>query len=102
MAQDSTPNAPVATAIRTKLTAQLAPSYLALHDDSHRHTKHAAAPDRTKAGGETHFRVAVVSERFAGLSRVDRHRLVNTILADELAAGVHALSIDAKTPAEAG
>lgn len=100
MTDTASAKAPIAAAIQAKLTAALAPAHLRLHDDSHRHTKHAAAPDRTKSGGETHFRVEVVSDRFTGLSRVDRHRLVNEILADEFAAGVHALSIDAKTPAE--
>ena len=100
MVDDAAPAGPVAAAIHAKLTAHLAPSHLLLLDESHRHTKHAAAPDATKAGGETHFRVEVVSDRFAGLSRIDRHRLVNDILADEFAGGVHALAIVARTADE--
>ena len=49
---------------------------------------------------ETHFRVVVVSSRFEGTNRLQRHRLVNGALADELAGPVHALAIDALTPAE--
>ena len=83
--------------IRDKLTQALAPARLEIVDESHLHTGHAGA----REGGETHFRVLVVAERFQGLSRVERHRLVNAALADELTDRVHALAMQTLTPAEA-
>ena len=65
-------------------------------DDSAKHAGHAGA----RAEGQTHYSVLLVSDRFAGLSRVDRHRLVNAALAPEFAAGLHALALTLKTPAE--
>ena len=87
----------VAAAIEEKLRAGLAPSRLEIADESDRHRGHAG----WRAGGETHFRVTIVSDRFAGLARVERHRAVNALVADELAGPVHALSIVALTPEEA-
>ena len=49
-------------------------------------------------GSETHFKVVVVAEAFAGVSRIDRHRCINELLRMELESGVHALSVVAKTP----
>jgi BolA family transcriptional regulator, general stress-responsive regulator len=86
----------VADAIRDKLTAQLAPTRLAIVDDSHRHAGHAGA----RPEGETHFTVTVVSAAFVGLSRVARQRLVYQVLADELASRVHALSLTTLAPTE--
>jgi len=86
----------VADRIRTKLTAGLAPTRLEIVDDSARHAGHAGAG----AGGETHFNVLVVSDRFAGQSRIERQRAIHTLLAEELAGPVHALSLKALTPAE--
>ena len=51
-------------------------------------------------GGETHFRVTVVSKSFAGKSRVERHRMVNSVLAEELAGPVHALAVHPAAPGE--
>ncbi|MCD6734082.1 MAG: BolA family transcriptional regulator [Burkholderiaceae bacterium] len=65
-------------------------------DDSHLHAGHAGA-----AGGAGHFRVRLVSERFAGLRTVARHRLVYDAVHDWMPQRVHALVIDARTPAEA-
>ena len=48
--------------------------------------------------GETHFRVKIAADAFRGVSRVEAHRLVNAALADEFAAGLHALAIEAKAP----
>ncbi|MFO1128516.1 MAG: BolA family protein [Rhodospirillales bacterium] len=87
----------VADQIRRKLTDALAPTRLRLSDDSHRHAGHAGA----RPEGETHFTVEIVSDAFAGLSRIDRHRLVHRILADELSGPVHALSLKMLTPTEA-
>ncbi len=87
----------VADQIRDKLTQGLAPLRLRVVDESHRHAGHAGS----RAEGETHFRIEVVAEAFGGRSRLDRHRLVNDLLADELAGPVHALAIKALTPGEA-
>ena len=88
----------VAESIRSKLTAGLAPTQLEIVDDSARHAGHAGAGD----GGETHFNLLVVSERFTGQSRIERQRAIHALLAEELAGPVHALSVRALTPAEAG
>jgi BolA protein len=87
----------VAESIRSKLTAGLAPTRLEIHDDSARHAGHAGA----REGGETHFTLLVVSERFTGQSRLERQRAIYALLAEELAGPVHALSLTALTPAEA-
>ena len=87
----------VADAIRAKLTAAFAPQRLDIYDESERHHGHAGARD----GGESHFRVMIVSEAFEGLSRVDRHRRINEALAEELRAQVHALALTTLTPNEA-
>ena len=82
--------------IREKLTAALAPTELQVVNNSHRHAGHASSPGT----GESHFSVVVVSAVFAGKSRLERHRLVNAALAEELQGGVHALAITALTPEE--
>jgi len=87
----------VRAAIERKLTEALAPTRLEVVDDSGRHAGHAGH----RPGGESHFSVRVVSAAFAGKSRVERHRMVNTVLADELAGPVHALQVTAQTPEEA-
>ena len=86
----------VAETIRRKLTGRLAPTRLAIVDESHRHAGHAGA----RPEGETHFAVTIVSSAFAGLSRVARQRLVYETLADELATRVHALSLTTLAPDE--
>lgn len=88
----------VRAAIERKLTQGLAPLRLDVIDDSGRHVGHAGH----KPGGETHFRIEIVADAFAGKSRVERHRLVNALLAEELAGPVHALQLATLTPAEAG
>jgi BolA family transcriptional regulator, general stress-responsive regulator len=86
----------VKDAITEKLTAALAPVELEVADESDRHLGHSG----WREGGETHFSVKVVSAAFAGKSRVERHRMVNGLLAVELAGRVHALAISAKAPGE--
>ncbi|WP_406855145.1 BolA family protein [Alsobacter sp. KACC 23698] len=86
----------VKDAITEKLTLALAPLELEVADDSDRHLGHSG----WREGGETHFTVKVVSNAFAGKSRVERHRMVNAALADELAGRVHALAINARAPGE--
>ncbi|TAN55585.1 MAG: BolA family transcriptional regulator [Magnetospirillum sp.] len=86
----------VAPVMQKKLEDGLKPSRLVINDDSQRHAGHAGHnPD-----GESHFSIVVVAEAFTGKSRVDRHRMVNALLADELAGRVHALALTTLTPAE--
>jgi len=87
----------VAASITQKLTAAFQPARLDVIDESHHHAGHAGA----RPGGETHFSVVIVSDAFAGKSRVARQRLVYELLADELAGPVHALSVTTLTGAEA-
>lgn len=82
----------------SKLEAALAPTALTIVNESHLHAGHAGNP----GGGETHFRVEVVSTAFDGKLPVARHRLVYAALGAELKAGLHALALKTKTPAEAG
>jgi BolA protein len=86
----------VAATIEAKLRAALAPTRLAVVDESHRHRGHAGA----RPEGESHFHVEIVALAFDGLSRIDRQRRVYDILAGELAGPVHALSVTARTPQE--
>jgi BolA protein len=82
--------------ITAKLREAFAPMSLRVEDESDRHRGHAGH----RPGGETHFRLYIVSEAFRGKSRLERHRMINTLLADELAGGVHALAIHAAAPDE--
>jgi BolA protein len=84
--------------IINKLREAFSPDSLKVQDESHLHEGHAGH----RAGGETHFRVYIVSDAFKGKSRIERHRLINATLADELAASVHALAIHAQAPGEGG
>lgn len=84
-------------AIETKLKTRFAPERMEVINESHQHAGHQPQFD---GEGETHFRVRVISQAFADMSRIDRHRAVNEALADELAAGVHALAIEPAAPGE--
>jgi BolA protein len=84
--------------ITQKLTSAFAPESLRVEDESHRHEGHAGH----RPGGETHFRVYIVSDAFRGKTRIARHRLINEILSAELADRVHALAIHASAPGENG
>lgn len=83
--------------IEGALASELAPTQLSVIDESHLHAGHSGA----RPGGETHFRLDVVSAAFEGKSRVDRHRLVNGLMAQAFERGLHALALRARTPAEA-
>jgi BolA family transcriptional regulator, general stress-responsive regulator len=83
--------------LRAKLQAALSPLALDIEDESAKHAGHAGA----REGGETHYRIRIVSESFAGLSRVQRQRKVYAAVAEELAERVHALSLVTLTPEEA-
>jgi BolA family transcriptional regulator, general stress-responsive regulator len=91
----------LADTIQSKLTAAFAPIALIVQDDSANHAGHAGATRDDGSQGETHFSIRIVSEQFAGLSRVERQRCVYNVLSAELSNGVHALSLTALAPAEA-
>ena len=86
-----------AARIENAVRAALAPADFALIDESSRHAGHAgAAPE-----GETHFRLRIVAPAFASKSRVERQRLVNTLLHEEFVSGLHAVAMELKAPDEA-
>lgn len=87
----------VRSRIEATLDQNLSPERLEVIDESHHHAGHQ--PDITGTG-ESHMRVRVVSERFSGLTRLQRHRLVNDLLKPELDAGLHALAVEAAAPGE--
>ncbi len=87
----------IAQRIETKLTEAFAPESLEIIDESDLHKGHSGA----RPGGETHFRIVVVSMAFEGMGRIARQRMVNKPLKAELDGPVHALSMRALTPAEA-
>ena len=85
---------PVKQAITNKLRETFAPESLDVIDESHLHEGHAGH----RPGGETHFRIHIVSRAFEGKSRIECHRMINATLAAELAGSVHALAIKAEAP----
>ncbi|KQZ14746.1 BolA family transcriptional regulator [Mesorhizobium sp. Root554] len=94
----------IQAAMEKKLTETFSPERLAVINESHLHaghhheeSGHHAVYDGT---GETHFRVRIVAPAFAGMSRLERHRAVNDLLAGELKAGLHALAIEPAAPGE--
>ncbi|WJR78075.1 BolA family protein [Bradyrhizobium sp. NP1] len=84
--------------ITNKLREAFSPVSLEVKDESHLHEGHAGH----RPGGETHFRVYIVSKAFEGKTRIERHRMINATLAGELAGSVHALAIHAQAPGEGG
>jgi BolA family transcriptional regulator, general stress-responsive regulator len=83
--------------IINKLREAFSPESLDVSDESHLHEGHSGH----RPGGETHFRVYIVASAFEGKSRIERHRMINSTLAAELAGSVHALAIKAHAPGEA-
>ena len=81
--------------IHRRLAAAFAPQACELEDESHLHAGHAGA-----ASGAGHFRLRIVSDRFAGLNRIARHRLVYDSLGDMMTSEIHALNIIALAPSE--
>ena len=90
--------------IQSKLQQALAPQRLEVINESHQHAGHHHVESGHHATfdgtGETHFRVRIVAETCACMSRVDRHRSVNELLDEELKAGLHALAIEPAAPGE--
>jgi BolA family transcriptional regulator, general stress-responsive regulator len=75
--------------ISGKLEREFSPSELQVIDESSHHAGHAGS----RPGGETHFRIHIRAAAFEGKSRIERHRMIHQALAEELAAGVHALAV---------
>lgn len=86
----------VAEQINQILTEHLNPLEIQVVDQSHKHAGHAGA----RPEGESHFLVSIVSPLFTGKTRIERHRMVNDLLADLLQNQIHALSLKAFTPEE--
>jgi BolA family transcriptional regulator, general stress-responsive regulator len=89
---------PVAAEIEQRLRAALAPTLLAVINDSAKHHGHAG----DDGSGESHFTVEIEAEAFAGLSRLERQRAVNAALGDLMRDRVHALAIRARAPGDPG
>ncbi len=90
--------ASVRETLHNKLNSAFSPDELEVRDDSHQHAGHVGA----RPEGETHFSVHIVADAFCDLSRIQRHRMINKVLAGELAGPVHALAINAYAPGEKG
>lgn len=94
----------IKSTIEKKLTDAFAPDRLEVVNESHLHAGHhhtGHGHEETFDGkGETHLRIRIVSPKFAGMSRVERHRAVNALLTPELEAGLHALAIEPAAPGE--
>lgn len=86
----------VQSVLEAKLKLALRPEALDVRDESSQHEGHSG----WNPGGETHFRVYIVASVFAGKSRVEMHRMINEVLAEELAGPVHALAIHASATGE--
>jgi len=90
--------------IESKLRDRFSPERLAVMNESHLHAGHhhveSGHHEEFDGKGETHFRVRIVAPAFSGMSRIERHRAVNELLADELAGGVHALAVEPAAPGE--
>lgn len=80
------------TRILDKLKS-LNPTHIELKDDSKKHAHHVEHLGKAAGGGETHYNLTLVSEKFEGLSRIDRQRLINDLLAEEFKNGLHALQM---------
>ncbi|KAK0252653.1 hypothetical protein B0A54_13805 [Friedmanniomyces endolithicus] len=91
---------PLEDAVRQKITEALKPTSLEIFNDSHLHAHHKAMKDTTSQ--ETHFRLFITSDAFSSKMQPARHRMVYTLLKDELAAqgGIHALQLRTRTPEE--
>lgn len=94
MSDNHSDETPMADVIAAKLNKALEPTSLEVINESHLHAGHAGSPGT----GESHFRVKVSSNDFAGKSRLQIHQAINKILAEELNGKIHALAIEAKAP----
>ncbi|KAJ4483195.1 hypothetical protein J3R30DRAFT_1743700 [Lentinula aciculospora] len=117
---------PIESAIRTKLVSSLQPTILVIHNDSYQHRHHASMRAQGGGNGETHFSLEIVSDEFKGKvcslqpplsfaskywtnisftlfqTTMQRHRMIYSVLSEELNQGLHSLSLKTKTKSEAG
>lgn len=84
---------PLVSQLEAKMIETFNPQSVEIINESHLHAGHQPGFD---GKGESHIRVRMVAEHFNGMSRVDIHRAINALCADEIAAGLHALAIDVK------
>lgn len=84
------------TRLKEKLMVALNPIRLDIINESEMHAGHRSSPGT----GESHFRILIVSPAFEGKSRVDRHRMVNAALGDEVGGRIHALALATYAPGE--
>ncbi|KAJ3791117.1 bola-like protein-domain-containing protein [Lentinula aff. detonsa] len=96
----SSSSGPIELAIRSKLVSSLQPAALVIHNDSYQHRHHAPMRAQGGGSGETHFSLEIVSDEFEGKTTMQRHRMIYSILSEELNQGLHALSLKTKTRAE--
>jgi BolA protein len=82
--------------LQKTLSGHFNPAQVEVIDESSRHAGHAGA----SPGGETHYRVIIVTPQFSGKSRMERHRMVNDAVKEEFTTGLHALQLILKTPEE--
>jgi len=83
--------------LEKKLQSAFNPQKLEIINESHLHAGHQPGFDGT---GESHIRIKLVADEFEGLSRIERHRKVNALLIEEMDHGLHAIAIEAHSPAE--
>ncbi len=83
-----------------ELLKQFNPIYIDLKDDSQKHAHHVEHLGKAAGGGETHYRLTMVSDKFEGVSRIDRQRMVNDCLSTEFAQGLHAFQMKLMSPTE--
>ncbi|KAH8119245.1 bola-like protein-domain-containing protein [Phellopilus nigrolimitatus] len=101
MSTSASPTAgPVESSIRQKLTVLLKPTDLTITNDSEKHRHHAPMREQGGGSGETHFSIVAVSNAFKEKSLMQRHRMIYKALAEELQEGLHALSLETRTPEE--
>ncbi|MDA8870631.1 BolA family transcriptional regulator [Rhizobiaceae bacterium] len=84
---------PLVRTLEAKLTEAFSPAHLEVINESHLHAGHQPGFD---GQGESHIRIRMKAAAFDGMSRVQAHRAVNALCADEIAAGLHALALDLK------
>ncbi|KAH7327382.1 bola domain protein [Rhexocercosporidium sp. MPI-PUGE-AT-0058] len=91
---------PMEDVMRLKITTALSPSHLEIHNDSHLHSHHKAMAGSTSQ--ETHFRVVITSEAFEKKMQPARHRMVYSLLKEEMGmeGGIHALQLRTRTAEE--
>ncbi len=83
--------------LEKKLRETFNPDMLEVINESHLHAGHQPGFDGT---GESHIRIRIISSQFDGITLIDRHRKINALLDDEIAAGLHAIAIEANSPDE--